>query len=592
MARKGSIKTPLTILAISITLFVTLSHRLHRHVVHQSTSLSTSFLYLSSPPPPLPSLTPLPQFLSPPPYPPPSRILNFASLSTLLAVKEDSSATSASSSISTVSILIPDWEVLVIASPETPLTPGENYTCYFGSNLSTPARFAGELSFGRGTVFKCVLPENNRLRSRYTEPRVVRSDQIQIPQSESEIDAPDLHRWNSLAYESFTTQHDVVLFVKGVNSRQGNNRPASHLRCVFGDDPSSAVRTAVTSSAQEVFRCVRPQLPENSPQKVSVTLEIIHRKDADALILPSVAQYAPHEGRTIEFSKPKSLMCACTMVYNVGKFLREWVTYHASVGVEKFILYDNDSNDGLDRTVQELNRAGYDVRMIYWPWPKTQEAGFSHCALCAEHICQWMAFIDVDEFILSPGWMDHRKPNPNMLMSSLLPKGTNPARVGQVSVKCVEFGPSNQTEHPVQGVTQGYTCRRKFDRRHKSIVMLEAVHPSLMNMVHHFKLREGFKTSQLGKHRAIVNHYKYQAWPEFKAKFRRRVSAYVVDWRQSINPKSNDRVPGLGFEAVEPPRWAQKFCEKTDERLKVLTRRWFGVNSSAMIWQSAFQLLG
>lgn len=577
MARKGSIKTPLAILAISITLFASLSHHLHRCVVYQSTSLSTSFPSLSSPPPPQPPLPPPPppQFLSPPPLPLPN------------SASWDSSATSSPSSISTVSILIPDWEVLVIASPETPLTPGENYTCYFGHNSSSPARFAGELSFGRGTTFKCVLPENNRQRSPYTKPRLVRSDQIQIPLFEREIAAADLQRWNSLAYDSFTTEHDVVLFVKGVNSRQGNNRPASDLRCVFGDDPSIALRTAVTSSAQEVFRCVRPNLPENSPQKISVTLEIIHGKDADALILPSVAQYAPHEERTIEFSETTSLMCACTMVYNVGKFLREWVTYHASVGVEKFILYDNDSDDGLDRRVRELNRAGFDVRTVYWPWPKTQEAGFSHCALYAEQICQWMAFIDVDEFILSPTWQDHRKPSPNMLKSSLLPKGTNPGRVGQVSVKCVEFGPSNQTEHPVQGVTQGYTCRRKFDRRHKSVVMLEAVHPSLLNMVHHFKLREGFKTSQLGKHRAIVNHYKYQAWPEFRAKFRRRVSAYVVDWRQSINPKSNDRVPGLGFDAIEPPGWAQKFCEKTDGRLKVLTRRWFGVNS-AMIWQSAF----
>ncbi|KAJ8429845.1 hypothetical protein Cgig2_001132 [Carnegiea gigantea] len=578
MARKGSIKTPLTILAISITLFATLSHHLHRCVVYQSTSLSTSFPSLSSPLPPQPPLPPPPppQFLFPPPLP----IPNSASW--------DSSATSSPSSISTVSILISDWEVLVIASPETPLTPGENYTCYFGHNSSSPARFAGELSFGRGTAFKCVLPENNRQRSPYTKPRLVRSDQIQIPLFEREIAAADLQRWNSLAYDSFTTEHDVVLFVKGVNSRQGNNRPASDLRCVFGDDPSIAVRTAVTSSAQEVFRCVPPNLPENSPQKISVTLEIIHGKDADALILPSVAHYALHEERTIEFSEPTSLMCACTMVYNVGKFLREWVTYHAGLGVEKFILYDNDSDDGLDRRVRELNRAGFDVRTVYWPWPKTQEAGFSHCTLYAEQLCQWMAFIDVDEFILSPTWLDHRKPSPNMLKSSLLPKGTNPGRVGQVSVKCVEFGPSNQTEHPVQGVTQGYTCRRKFDRRHKSVVMLEAVHPSLLNMVHHFKLREGFKTSQLGKHRAIVNHYKYQAWPEFRAKFRRRVSAYVVDWRQSINPKSNDRVPGLGFEAIEPPGWAQKFCEKTDERLKVLTRRWFGVNSSAMIWQSAF----
>lgn len=373
------------------------------------------------------------------------------------------------------------------------------------------------------------------------------------------------------------------MFVKGVNNRQGINLRPSDLRCVFGDDQTSAVRTAVTSSAQEVFRCGRPKILENSTRKMSVTLELIKERN---VILSSVAQYSPHELRTIDFTERKTLMCACTMVYNVAKFLREWVMYHARVGVDKFILYDNDSDDGLDGTVQGLNRAGFDVRTVYWPWPKTQEAGFSHCALHAEKLCEWVAFVDVDEFILSPTWLSRRKPDPNMLSSSLLPKGTNPARVGQVSVKCVEFGPSNRTVHPVQGVTQGYTCRRKFDRRHKSIVMMEAVHPSLLNVVHHFKLRDGFRSSQLGKHRAIVNHYKYQAWPEFRSKFRRRVSAYVVDWQKSTNLKSNDRAPGLGFQAIEPPGWARRFCEKVDVRLKVLTRKWFRVNSSAMLWQS------
>jgi hypothetical protein len=40
-----------------------------------------------------------------------------------------------------------------------------------------------------------------------------------------------------------------------------------------------------------------------------------------------------------------------------------------------------------------------------WPWLKTQEAGFSHCASQAMPICEWVAFIDLDEFLFPSSYM-------------------------------------------------------------------------------------------------------------------------------------------------------------------------------------------
>ncbi|MCI11319.1 UPF0392 protein, partial [Trifolium medium] len=133
---------------------------------------------------------------------------------------------------------------------------------------------------------------------------------------------------------------------------------------------------------------------------------------------------------------------------------------------------------------------------------------------------------------------------------------------------------------------------RKVEQRHKSIVLVEAVDRSLWNVIHHFMVneKEGFRANQLGPEEGLVNHYKYQAWDEFKSKFRRRVSAYVVDWRQNENPNSKDRTPGLGFEAIEPNDWTQRFCEVRDQRLKLLTRKWFGLftqNGVRMAWQTS-----
>ncbi|KAF8026319.1 hypothetical protein BT93_F2953 [Corymbia citriodora subsp. variegata] len=495
------------------------------------------------------------------------------------AIREAAEESASSRHVS--SILFPAWEVFVFAPPGKAGGPG--WRCVFQNNATSPANPAGVLPFTKRRMFKCLLPPSVRRLLPFYQPAMTQSSQeAAFPAAGAE----ELFRWNFLAYESLSTEDDVVLFVKGVNNRQGINRSPNELSCVFGDDPATAVRTVVTSSAQEVFRCAHPKLSafnSGTEIKTKVTLEVARENR----VIPSVAYYTP-ERRRLATNGPRSFLCACTMVHNVAKFLKEWVMYHASIGVERFLLYDNDSDDGLRSVVDDLNRDGYDVHILTWPWSKTQEAGFSHGALYAKASCEWMAYVDVDEFVFAPAWNSSARPSKHML-TSLLPARDDPAPTGQVSIKCYEFGPSHQKTHPPEGVTQGYTCRRRIEQRHKSVLRLDAADASLLNVIHHFRLKEGYKSKQVRLEDGVVNHYKYQAWSEFKTKFRRRVSAYVVDWTQAVNPASKDRAPGLGFEPVEPRGWAERFCEVRDDRLKALTWRWFRSESGSghdMAWQS------
>ncbi|KAJ1397573.1 Glycosyltransferase family 92 [Sesbania bispinosa] len=512
-------------------------------------------------------------------------------------------------SLSTVSVLLPDWEILIIVSPNTPLSFTDERHCLFPNSATSPARYSGVLPFTNRTTFKCDLPESVRRRRMFSQPVLV-SGGTSENESAFQSPAPELMRWNFLVYESFSTEDDVVLFAKGVNHRQGYGRSTKELRCVFQiGDGRDAVRNAVTSSVQEVFRCPHPdpsQLGLGS-ERVGISIEII----GENIVVPSVAYYMPRskpkpnavETRIQAQAQPEYLLCACTMVYNVAKFLREWVMYHSEVGVGNFILYDNDSDDDLYEVIKELRAEGYNISTLLWIWPKTQEAGFSHSILYSKSkgLCTWMMYVDVDEFVYSPSWGDvnengdghglglgHEFPS----LKSMLLREQGKGRVGQVSMRCLEFGPSGQKQHPVEGVTQGYTCRRRVEQRHKSVVLVDAVDRSLWNVIHHFQVneKEGFRSKQLRVEEGLVNHYKYQAWDEFKSKFRRRVSAYVVDWRQAVNPNSKDRTPGLGFEAIEPKDWTQRFCEVRDQRLKLLTQAWFGSstpNGYRMAWQSS-----
>lgn len=488
---------------------------------------------------------------------------------------------------STTAVLIHDWEVLVIFSPEAPPPPNlDGYSCLFNTNEVSPARFSGVLPFPDRVTFTCLLPPRSRRRLPFMQPVLLRS-----PEKPPEIAPlpPLLPLWSNLVYDSLTTDDDVVLFVKGIHTRQGYNRKPSEFRCVFGE--GDGVRTAVTSSKQEVFRCGRPMVTAvnavgGETELVKVSLEIV----AENRVVPSVAYYTPP--RKLAAEGGKALLCATTMVYDVAKFLREWVLYHSKIGVERFLLYDNESDDDLGRVVGDLVAEGFDVQIYLWRWPKTQEAGFSHSVLYARDVCTWMMYLDVDEFIYSPSWLNLSDSSTSLLHSRLTPARSNynynSSKLGQISVNCREFGPSDQKVHPPTGVINGYDCRRRFENRHKSLVKLDAVDEGLVNAVHHFFLKKGYRSKKLNTTVMVVNHYKYQAWPEFKAKFRRRVSAYVLDWTQKTNPKSNDRTPGLGFSPVEPAGWPEKFCEVRDEKLKDLVVRWFGIESEfgiKMTWE-------
>lgn len=100
------------------------------------------------------------------------------------------------------------------------------------------------------------------------------------------------------------------------------------------------------------------------------------------------------------------------------------------------------------------------------------------------------------------------------------------------------------------------------------MIRADALDRTLLNVVHHFRLKKGYKYFNLPASTAVINHYKYQVWEVFRAKFYRRVATYVADWQQNQNEGSRDRAPGLGTEAIEPPDWPQKFCEVWDTGLR------------------------
>ncbi|MCO5594088.1 hypothetical protein L7F22_048109 [Adiantum nelumboides] len=548
-------------------------------------------------------------------------------------------------------VLLPDDILLLIPLPEqsgeaAALPPKEHLTCLFDNTITTS--LAGlEYSRGRALV-RCRPPKTNNITSATliasSNPTSSHSlrfsgevkhalnhhgslvlDGLRVVASLAHTLELPVHvkAWHYLVFEMWATKTDVVLFAKGINKRQGHNVRPDELVCMFGSaEDVDVVETKVSTSAQEVFRCAHP--PSEHRSRLTgkpVTLRW------GAKMLPTVAYYeeisraaplqnipAAMQNHPVATEHPSEDICACTMVFNVAKFLPEWTTFHSHMGVDRFILYDNNSEDDLADVLERLRHRQFQVSRYPWPWPKTQEAGFSHCVMVASETCQWVVFADVDEFVFPAAYLppsgrvtplrqliedaerrprkDTAAPAPSARQNQTAPRGIQGngplAKVGQISIKCRDFGPSNLTQHPTRGVTQGYVCRSKKELRHKSLVRPNAISPNLQNVVHHFNLQPRYVTVTEHLGHAVVNHYKYQAWPEFRQKFRRRVSAYVSDWKEQRNLESRDRTPGLGAREEKPPHWETAFCDVSDTALRDYCHTIFTINSSktsTLAWQ-------
>ncbi|XP_057791654.1 glycosyltransferase family 92 protein RCOM_0530710 isoform X2 [Salvia miltiorrhiza] len=382
-----------------------------------------------------------------------------------------------------------------------------------------------------------------------------------------------MHRWDSLAYEAMIDNSDntTLVFVKGLNLRSG--RPATDpnkFKCVYGLDsakPRFVLSADAVSAAQEVVRCRTPssilngshRFSPNSDNSIKVSVRVVGRHEVDSVARLKSAEWSPKPAGAGGRGKQHK-MCVCTMLRNQARFLPEWIMYHGRVGVERWFVYDNNSDDDVEGAVGSLAGAGHNVTRHLWPWIKTQEAGFAHCAMRARGLCEWVGFIDVDEFLHLPSGL-------SLYDDVVRPLGAG-EDVGEVRVACHSFGASGLREAPARGVMAGYTCRLAAPERHKSIVRPEALDSSLINLVHHFHLKAGFRHVNVKRSVLVINHYKYQVWEVFKEKFYRRVATYVSDWQQERNVGSKDRAPGLGTKAVEPSDWPTRFCEVKDTGLR------------------------
>jgi hypothetical protein len=258
--------------------------------------------------------------------------------------------------------------------------------------------------------------------------------------------------------------------------------------------------------------------------------------DVDSLIAICATQAELWAGRgdtadSRRVSEPDAYLAACMIYRNEADYLAEWIEFHLLVGVERFYLYDNESDDDHLEVLAPYLEEGI-VVLHEQPGSSTtglelnavQMGAYEHCVSTHAEDARWIAVIDADEFLFSPSGRP---------VSGLL---TEYERWPAVAVNTRRFGASDRVAKPGGLVLENHTSVDDAwgGKLVKSIVDPCAVTRCINS--HRFECRQGttvdengypvfhHTTQSPGLERLRINHYLARSEAELHEKHGRRVT--------------------------------------------------------------------
>lgn len=180
----------------------------------------------------------------------------------------------------------------------------------------------------------------------------------------------------------------------------------------------------------------------------------------------------------------RSGIAIVAIVKDEERYIGEWLDYHMMIGARAAYIYDNGSTD---RTLEVLSGGRWADRITVVPWRnfdaaiRMQNAAYAHALANFGRHYRWMAFIDVDEFIVPK-----RTDNLDAALSTF-------EDLPALSLPWHMFGPSGRQSRPPGLVIENYVERAEFPPRPDVISLLHyksIVDPSKVRVVktHHVEL--------------------------------------------------------------------------------------------------------
>ena len=169
----------------------------------------------------------------------------------------------------------------------------------------------------------------------------------------------------------------------------------------------------------------------------------------------------------------------CLICKDENDYLPEWLDYHILMGVERFYIYDNDSQFSLRETLKGYIERGW-VVVVDIPGEAMQLYAYDHCLQTFGPNTFWLGFIDTDEFLVPKMTLD---------LKELLKEYE---AYGGLAVSSLFFGSNGHQTRPVEGQIAAYTRRTHATFKQNELVK-SIVQPGLVqlpNTPHEFIYKE------------------------------------------------------------------------------------------------------
>ena len=127
----------------------------------------------------------------------------------------------------------------------------------------------------------------------------------------------------------------------------------------------------------------------------------------------------------------------CAIFKDEAPYLLEWIAFHKIIGVDLFVLYDNGSSDGGAELIRQSSFAR-NVTILDWHDRPGQLSAYQHFHATYADAFTWVAFIDIDEFLVPVGGASIR--------GILLSKAYEP--YADILLNWQIFGPSGHAAQP------------------------------------------------------------------------------------------------------------------------------------------------
>lgn len=204
---------------------------------------------------------------------------------------------------------------------------------------------------------------------------------------------------------------------------------------------------------------------------------------------------------------------------NEAPYIKEWIEFHKLVGVQKFFLYDNESNDNIKEILQPYIEAK-EVIYTYLPGEKQQFIAYQDSIRKNANKVKYMAFIDIDEFITPVKY--------DTITEFLKYAESKEKHIGAIGINWVMHGFNGHKTTPEGLVCENFSrCDFDTDRnKHiKSIVNPRTV--IFANHPHYFVHKLGVKIinscgeetydpfSEQDYEHIIINHFWTKSYEEY-----------------------------------------------------------------------------